>query len=167
MGKKVKVRSSKTKMLEYRQQGNIAMQLLVQSQRPDILIDLRDLMQYPLTPLSFSIGTADGCLAKSDKSKGMKYLINGIYLANPPAQEKGPLIVEDGNALFHTMKEVLGNFKHIHVSEKLFNMIPQKVDVIFSTDMYKENSIKSMERARRGCGENCWYKAKIQRNQPT
>ena len=96
-------------------------------------------MQYLLTPVPFSIGTADGCLAKTDKSKGMKYLIYGIDLANPPTQDKGLLIIEDGIALFHTMKEVPGKFKHI--SEKLFNMMPQKVDVIFSTDMYKENSI--------------------------
>ena len=67
MGKKVKVKSSKNKMVEYRQQGNIAMQLFVQSQRPDIQIDLGDLMQYPLTPVPFSICTADGCLAKTDK----------------------------------------------------------------------------------------------------
>ena len=80
------------------------MQLLVQSQRPDIQIGLGDLMQYPLTPVSFSIGTADGCLAKTDKSKGMKYLIDGIDLANPPAQDKGLLIIDNGNALFHTMK---------------------------------------------------------------
>ena len=127
------------------------MQLLVQSQRPDIQIDLGDLMQYPLTLVPFSIDTADSCLAKTDKSKGMKYLIDRKYLANPPAQDKGLLIIEDGNALFHIMKEVPGNFKHI--SEKLFNMMPQEVDIIFSTGMYKENSIKRMERARRGCGE--------------
>ena len=52
----------------------------------------------------------------------MKYLIDGIDLANPPAQDKGLLIIEDGNALFHIMKEVPGNFKHI--SKTLFNMMP-------------------------------------------
>ena len=97
------------------------------------------------------MGTADGCLAKTDKSKGMEYLIDGTDLANLPAQAKGLLIIEegntlqiyrhkaglliieDGNALFHTIKEVPGHFRHI--SEILFNMLPQKVDVIFSTNV--------------------------------
>ena len=32
-------------------------------------------------------------------------------------------------------------------------MVVRKSDIIFSTDMYLENSIKSMERKRRGCSE--------------
>ena len=32
-------------------------------------------------------------------------------------------------------------------------MVVRKSDVIFSTDMYLENSIKSMERKHRGCSE--------------
>ena len=70
MGKKVKVGTAKNKMVEYGQQGNIAMQLLGTSQTPELNIDLADLMRYPLTPAPFSIGTADGCFAKTDKSKG-------------------------------------------------------------------------------------------------
>ena len=50
MGKKVKVRTANNKVVEYRQQGNIAMQLLVSSQTPELNIDLTDLMRYPLTP---------------------------------------------------------------------------------------------------------------------
>ena len=36
---------------------------------------------------------------------------------------------------------------------KVLDMLPKKTDVIFSTDMYKEGSIKAMERKRRGTGE--------------
>ena len=151
IGKRVKVRYSKNKEVQYRQQGNIAMQLLVQSQQPDINIDLATLMKYPLTPVPFSIGTADGCLEKTDKSKGLKYITEGIDLADIPQSDKTLLVIEDGNALFHSMKEVPNNFRQI--SEKLFNMMPQRVDVIFSTDMYKENYVKRMERDRRGNGE--------------
>ena len=32
-------------------------------------------------------------------------------------------------------------------------MIPKNADVIFSTNTYKKDSIKAMERKRRGCGE--------------
>lgn len=57
------------------------------------------------------------------------------------------------------MREVPGNFRQI--SEKLFNMVPQKADCIFSTDMYKSDSVKTMERARRGCGEKLLIQGEI------
>ena len=163
MGKKVKVKSSKNKEMQYRQQGNIAMQLLVQSQKPEINIDLADLMKYPLTPVPFSIGTADGCLAKTDKSKGLKYVTEGIELTNITLTDKTLLVIEDGNALFHSMREIPSNFRQI--SEKLFNMMPQRADVILSTDMYKEDFIKHMERARRGNGERLLIQGETLRNQ--
>ena len=57
MGKKVKVRTANNKMVKYRQQGSIAMQLLVRSQTPELNIDLADPMRYPLIPVPFNIGT--------------------------------------------------------------------------------------------------------------
>ena len=47
MGKEVKVRTANNKMVEYRQQRNVAMQLLVRSQAPELNIDLAYLMRYP------------------------------------------------------------------------------------------------------------------------
>ncbi|KAH3801966.1 hypothetical protein DPMN_155631 [Dreissena polymorpha] len=113
------------------------MQLLVQSQRPDWLINQEDLLKYSLTTVPFSIGTADGFLAKTDKSKGLKHVTEGTDHAASPKDKT--LVIEDGNALFHSMKDNLSNFKHI--SEKLFNMTPKKTDVIFSTDMCKQGSV--------------------------
>jgi hypothetical protein len=43
------------------------------------------------------------------------------------------------------------NFRDI--CARLFDMVVRKSDIIFSTDMYLENSIKSMERKHRGCSE--------------
>lgn len=61
------------------------------------------------------------------------------------------LVIEDGNAVFHCIKDIPDNFRRI--SEKIFNMMPNKVDVIFSTDMYQADSVKTMERKRRGCSD--------------
>ena len=127
------------------------MQLLVRSQTPELTIDLADLMKYPLTLVPFSIGTADGCFAKTDKSKGLTYLLDKTDSVNVAPQDETVLLIEDGNALFHSIKKIPGNFRQI--SEKLFSMTSQKVDVIFSTDMYKEDSVKSMEKNRRGSSE--------------
>ena len=64
MGKNVKVKPVNNKKVEYRQQVNVAIQLLVRSQTPELQIDLADLLKYPLTTVPFSIRTADGCFAK-------------------------------------------------------------------------------------------------------
>jgi hypothetical protein len=60
-------------------------------------------------------------------------------------------VIEDGNAAFYYLKDLPPNFRDI--CARLFDMVVRKSDIIFSTDMYLKNSIKSMERKRRGCSE--------------
>ena len=45
MGKNVKVKTANNKIVEYKQQGNVAMQLLVRLQTPELNTDLADLMK--------------------------------------------------------------------------------------------------------------------------
>ena len=102
MATKVRVSSGNKKTAEYRQQGNIALQLLVLSQNPHIDVDLEELLKYPLTPVPSSIGTIQGGLAKNEKSKGFKYIIEGTDVAAElPPRDKSTLFIEDGNAIFH------------------------------------------------------------------
>ena len=54
------------------------------------------------------------------------------------------------------MTEIPDTFRG--ASEKVFKIIPGTSDVVFSTDMYVENSIKSLERIRRGCGDTMLIK---------
>ncbi len=96
-----------------------------------------------------SIGTADGFPTKTDISKSFKHVTEGTDHADIP--KDNTLVIEDGNALLHSMRDIPSNFKRI--SEKLFNMTPKKTDVIFSSDMYKQGSVNAMERKRCGCGE--------------
>jgi hypothetical protein len=51
LAKKTTIKSSQNKIFEYRQQSNIAFQLLVRSQCDDLRIDLKELLAYPLTPV--------------------------------------------------------------------------------------------------------------------
>ena len=46
--------------MELKQQGNIAFQLLVKSEQGELDIDLKELMAFQLTPIPYSLGTADG-----------------------------------------------------------------------------------------------------------
>ena len=100
MNKSAKLKTSRNKGIEYTQQGNMALQLLVKSQNQQSPLDLKELMTYPLTPVPYCIGTSDGFLAKTDKSKGFHFLTTDVADAlEPPNNDT--LLVEDGNACFN------------------------------------------------------------------
>ena len=151
MGKTAKVKTTSNRELTYKQQSNVAFQLLAKSQDQSEKIELRELVKYPLMPVPSSIGTADGSLLKTDKSKGFHYLTQGVEDADVPPDER-TLNIQDGNATFYTLGEVPGTFRQI--SEKIFDVSTAgNTNTVFSTDMYKEHSIKSLERSIRGSGE--------------
>lgn len=151
MGKAVVVKTTNNRHVLYRQQSNVAFQLLVRSQDQPEKIELKELVKYPLMPVPSAIGTADGFLLKTNKAKGFDFLTKGIEDADIPP-DVNTLNIEDGNATFYSMKEVPATFRQI--SEKLFDVsTARKSSVLFSTDMYQENSIKSLERSSRGSGE--------------
>ncbi len=153
MNKTTRIKAGKNKTIEYmyKQQGNIAFQLLVKSQTEGGQLDLNDLMRYPLTPVPYSIATADGLLAKTDKAKGIHYLTKDIPSVDLPPTEN-TLVIQDGNALFHSMKTIPPFFKDISVA--LFDMLPKKADIIF---IYRYVSRafnkKNKERQHRGSDE--------------
>lgn len=147
--KSMRVKTSKNKITELKQQSGVILALLVKIQSK-INIDFEDLMSYPLTPVPYSIGTADGYLTRTDKSKGFNYLVKDVEAASLP-DPNTTLLIEDGNALFHYMSEVPKNFRDI--CEKLYLIMAKRSDVICSTDMYQPHSIKGMERNRRGVCE--------------
>ena len=148
--KSVKLTTAKNKVIEYRQQGNIFLQLLIGSQE-GMKVEIVDLMKYPLTPtIPYSLATAYGFFNKTDKSKGFHYLMKDVENSPIPTAEMC-LIIEDRNAVFRFLKEVSGNFKQI--SHKILDMLPKKSDVVFSTDMYYPDSGKAVEWRRRGCSE--------------
>ncbi|KAL5014823.1 hypothetical protein ScPMuIL_000962 [Solemya velum] len=150
MSRKVKLTTSKSKIVQYKQQGNIAFQLFVKCQaHPDLKINLQELLTYPLTPVPYSLATADGFLAKTDKAKAFHHIAKDVEDFNQPPTER-TLTIHDGNAMFYCMKEVPGNFKLI--CKKIFDMLAPG-DVVFSTDSYDPESIKAMERRRRGTSE--------------
>ena len=95
-----------------RQQNNIAFQLFMKSQSPGIQLDLRELQTYLVTLVLCNIGTADGFIAKTDKSKSFSHLTKDVEDATPP-QTVETLIIIDCNACFHQLKELPGNFSQI------------------------------------------------------
>ena len=101
---------------------------------------MTELMKYPLTPIPYSIATADGSLMKADKAKGFHYITKGVENESSTPSDS-TLVMYDGNAMFDCLNDVPNNFKQIPL--RLLEMTNEGFDVVFSTDMYLENSIKS------------------------
>ena len=132
LNKAVKVNSTENKVIEYRNQSNVITKLLVKALDKDVNLDMENIMTYCLTPIPYSIGTADGFLSKTDKAKSFINLTKDID--NAPIPQGNGMTIEDGNALFHIIKQIPGTFEKI--CEKFYEMLGPRGDVIVSTDMY-------------------------------
>ena len=106
---------------------------------------MKELMSFQLTPVPCSLATADNFMAKTDKSTSFHLLTKGIENPDSPPDAE-TLTVIDGNVIFHFMTQVPTIFHQIFVN--VFGMMPKASDFVFSTDMYEDGSIKSMEQKR-------------------
>ena len=62
--------TSSNKVVQYKQEGNAAFRLLMRLyNHPGARLDPQELMSYPLTPISYSIATADGFLLRQTKQR--------------------------------------------------------------------------------------------------
>ena len=69
--KRTKVRGKQGKLIEIKQHGNLAFQLLIIAQNLHRNINLAEVLKYQLTPVPSSLGSPDGYLAKTNKTKSM------------------------------------------------------------------------------------------------
>ena len=111
VNKKTRLNKSNDKVVECREHGNVAFQLLVKSQKAGQQADVKELMKFQLTTVPTSIATADNFLAKTDKSKGFHYLTKDLDDADIPPHEE-TLTVIDGNAECHKL-QVPANVREI------------------------------------------------------
>ena len=121
-------------------------------------IDMRELMKYPLMPMPSSIGTPDDYILKTDKSKEFTYLTKELDDFTMLLDAK-TLNVDNRNGIFYCMKEMPVTFKQI--CEKIYDVRNAgKSDLLFNTDMCKENSIKNLKRTSRSSGQKSIIKSK-------
>ena len=114
MKKRVKLKTSSNKEVQYIQQGNRAFQLLVKSQMLlSDKLDFAELMSYQLTPVPYSLALADGFMSKTDKSKGMHHLVADTDDATVTPYPNEILVIEDGNAVFHCLRDLPDKFSGI------------------------------------------------------
>ena len=79
------------------------------------------------------------------------YLLQDVSDAPVPSDLSSTLVIQDDNAISHVMSNIASSF-HL-IAHRIFDSIPRSGDSIFSTDMYKESSIKEMERQVRGTSD--------------
>ena len=139
MKKKTTIKSLGNKVVQYKQQGNVAFHLFLRSQQLGIQVNLEELVKFPLTSVPYSLATADGFFCKTDKSKSFHHLTKGVVDAVEPDM-KDTLTIYDGNAYFYMMKDIPSNFELI--CRKVFAMMYTRGDAVFSTDTYIPGSVK-------------------------
>ena len=117
--------------------------------------DIYPSKKYRLTPVPYSLATADGYLAKTNKAKAFCYLTKDCDDAGiPPSGDT--LTIQDGNATFYQMRKSPANFTQI--DSIIFDIIGKTDDAVISTDQYLPGSVQFMESKRRGCGEKLLLK---------
>ena len=136
-------------IVQYRQQSDLAFMLLVKSQNLDEPVDLDELMRYSLTPVTPSLGTADGFFNKTNKAALLHFFTDNNQ--EDISYPKCALHIQDGNALFHVLTNIAPTFGEICL--QVLDQMVAKKDFIFSTDSYHADSIKAQERLRRGSSQ--------------
>ena len=144
--KQVKLTTSQGNVIKYQEQGDIAFQILIKSQQLSAPFSLEELMAYSITAIPHAIGTPDGFLFKTNKAALVNYLLRDAEPCQLPNDEI--LCIIDGNAMLHSLKDIPPTFKDTCL--KILDQLSNKKNVIFSTDMYLQESPKSHERRRRG-----------------
>lgn len=142
------IKSSYNKALAVSAQRNVFAQMLVLSQENNI--SLEKALSYPLNPVPWALATPDGLPAKTDKARLLHKLEQDAAQSFPQSRT-GKAHVIDGNAVLHSMTSLPLNFGEL--ASSVFNMLPNASRVDFVTDTYYNNSIKSVERKRRGTGD--------------
>ena len=140
--KTVKLKIAQNKIITYKQDSSVALQLLVISQAHG-RISVEELMKYSLSTVAYSLSTADDYMARTDKSREMHFLVKGVTDV-PIPDDANTMWIQDDNALFHAMADIPNHFQLI--SHQIFDNMPRRISFVFSTDMYQEGSIKDMER---------------------
>ena len=143
-----KLKTSQGNVIQYKEQGDLAFKLLIKSQDLEEPITIEELMTYSLTSIPHALGTPDGFMNKTMKSKSVKYLLKDVESEQISRKDKSILSIDDGNARLYWLIDVPNTFEEICL--KILEQLPKEVDVCFSTDMYFQQSIKSQERLRRG-----------------
>lgn len=149
MALKCSLTSAQKKTVEVRAErnllGSLLGSLLMLSQHHNI--SLEQLFEFSLGPIPWSLASADDGLVKTDKAQLM-HAVEAITENSDNVTLEKTVNIMDGNALMQSLTHLPQTFEDLAMS--IFTCLPKSDTVHFVTDTYLENSIKQLERARRG-----------------
>lgn len=141
-GSNVKLRASR----------NVFMQLTILASQQNF--SLRVLLTYPLSPIPWSLATADGMPTTTDKSQLMHLLEKDCVVQKSITDS---VTIVDGMAILRQQKSRPRTFGELAL--QVFQQLPlgrcKRVD--FITDTYREGSIKGLVHIKRGCNTSKEY----------
>ncbi|CAH3141995.1 unnamed protein product, partial [Porites evermanni] len=154
--KKITLKSTNEKVISIDADRNLFGRLLIVANSREV--NLRDVLAYELSPVPLSLAHCDGSLRKTTKSVLMSVLEEKVRVsARLPVepQDTKSIHLIDGMAVVQTMKSgnastfgELANKFYAIATEPLLQNGCDRVDIVF--DQYRDMSIKSHERSRRG-----------------
>ena len=113
-------------------------------------IDLEKLFAFPLGPVPWPLATGDGMLAKTDKAVILHKLEENVSVQTVQILKEDVHII-DGNVLLHSLHTIPDTFGEL--ARHIFKRLPIVSVIHFVTDPYRDLSIKSQERLRRGTSD--------------
>jgi hypothetical protein len=141
------ISANQQKTIRVKAERNFIGQLLMLAQKHGKDIDMDKLFAYPLSPIPWSLATADGSFMKTNKAQLMHMLEQqSTHRENDLPVEYSAII--DGNALLQSLTRLPDTFGEL--ARSVFSCLPKVPVVHFVTDTYHSYSIKQIERQRRG-----------------
>lgn len=147
---------SKDKTLKIKAQRNVFGQLVNLAVNHDL--NLEAVLSYELGAIPWALATPDGCPLKTDKAALLHVLEKQFVLLERPKDASN---VIDAGGLIQSISSVPQTYEDLCLM--IFNCLPQSKRVDFICDRYQPNSIKSIERRRRGMGEEVTVKGPLQK----
>ena len=104
----------------------------------------------------WALSTPDSCPLKTDKSSLLHAIEKDFVLLERP---KNAVNVVDAGGLIQSLSSIPETYEDLCL--QIFNCLPQSDRVDFVCDDYQANSIKSIERRRRGIGVEITVKGSL------
>ena len=99
-----KITKSDGAAIKYREQGDVAFQVLTKSQMMEEPVRVEALMTYSITVVPHSLGTPDGFLCKTNKASLVHHLSDDYAGPRKTLNQETTCHIEDDNAIVHLLK---------------------------------------------------------------
>ena len=147
---------SDNKTVKIKAQRNIFGQLV--SLAGNNNLSLEAVLSYELGVNPWALSTRNGCPLKTDESSLLHVLEKDFILLEKP---KDAINIIDAGGLIQSLTSIPETYEDLCLL--IFNLLPQGDRVDFVCDDYQVNSIKGIERRRRGMGVKITVKGPLQK----